>query len=440
MGRLDASPVEESKGSCIKMMVPRGTLFLFLLVFLSSFAPLCAAEEILTWGTCVKEAAKNHPDLIFAEEAVHQEVAAKAIAASGLYPQVSASLDVGTVNTNGKSTKDYAYGASATQLVFDGFKTVHNVGAASENIIAARQSYRFASSQVRLDLRTAFISLLRAQEMIKVTSEIVKIRRDNLVLIALRYQSGLEHKGALLTAEANLAQARFDFAQSVRNVIFAQKKLTKEMGRREFHPMIVDGDFTVRDDAKIKPDFEVIIAKNPTLLRAAAEKNAASFGIKSAYANFAPLFSGTASADRNGATWPPDESRWTMGLVLTLPLFEGGLRHAQLAQAKAVYRQAEADERSARDSAVVALEQNWAALRDAVETVSVQRKTLDAARERSHIAQAQYSIGMIAYDNWTIIEDALVRAKSALLDAEANALLAEARWIQAKGETLEYEK
>jgi hypothetical protein len=47
---------------------------------------------------------------------------------------------------------------------------------------------------------------------------------------------------------------------------------------------------------------------------------------------------------------------------------------------------------------------------------------------------------MIAYDNWTIIEDALVRAKSALLDAEANALLAEASWIQAKGETLEYEK
>ena len=127
-----------------------------------------------------------------------------------------------------------------------------------------------------------------------------------------------------------------------------------------------------------------------------------------------------------------------MGLSLSVPIFEGGLRAAQVSQAKAQYRQAEADERDAKDGAVVSLEQTWAALRDAVETVGVQKKSLDAAQERSQIAEAQYSTGFINFDNWIIIENDLVSAKKSYLQAQANALLAEANWVQAKGETLEY--
>ena len=68
----------------------------------------------------------------------------------------------------------------------------------------------------------------------------------------------------------------------------------------------------------------------------------------------------------------------------------------------------------------------------------MQKKFLDAAEERSNIARAQYSLGLIQFDGWTIIEDNLVRAKKSFLDAQSSALLAEADWFQAKGETLEY--
>jgi outer membrane protein TolC len=79
-------------------------------------------------------------------------------------------------------------------------------------------------------------------------------------------------------------------------------------------------------------------------------------------------------------------------------------------------------------------------LHDATELVSVQDKFLEAAQERSRIAEAQYSVGFITYDNWIIIEDNLVRSKTDFLDAQANAMIAEASWIQAKGETLEHEE
>jgi len=66
----------------------------------------------------------------------------------------------------------------------------------------------------------------------------------------------------------------------------------------------------------------------------------------------------------------------------------------------------------------------------------VQGKFFEAARERAKITQAQYSTGLISFDNWTIIEDDLVNAKKSFLDVQADALIAEANWIQAKGGTL----
>jgi TolC family type I secretion outer membrane protein len=415
-----------------------------ILLFLALFWHRASAEEVLTWQDCVKEAAKNHPDLIAATQNVKQEQAGKAITASGLYPQINSSANASTT-TKGTTataktttTNSFTYGVSGDQLIFDGFKTVNNVKAASENIKAAQQGYRFTSSEVRLNLRSAFISLLRAQELIKVAEEIVKIRRDNLQLITLRYQSGLEHRGALLTAESNIAQASFELAQAKRDIGLAQRQLTKEMGRSEFKPMSVQGDFGVNDGAKDKPDFEVLVKNNPSLLEALARKNAASFSIKSAYADFAPHLSGSAGADKTGAHWPPRNDQWNAGLSLSLPIFEGGLRLAQVAQAQAAYNQAEAVERSTRDGLAVGLEQAWVSLRDAIETVEVQGKSLNAALERSKIAEAQYSTGFITFDNWIIIENDLVSAKTAYLNAQATALLAEANWIQAKGETLEY--
>jgi outer membrane protein TolC len=418
-------------------------LFFFLLC---CFCPAAIAEETLTWQDCVREAAKNNPDLIAAVENINQQKAAKDITASTLYPQVESSLNASTARTTNDSggvskaskADSYSYGVNGTQLIFDGFKTVNDVKSASEDVKAADEAYRYTSTQVRLDLRTAFINLLNAQESVKVNEEIVKIRRSNLILITLRYQSGLEHKGALLTAEANLAQANFGLSQAKRDIELAQRELTKAMGRGEFKPMIARGDFNVNDTAKIKPDFGEIVKNNPSLLEAAAKKNSAAFGIKSAYGNFAPQLNASAAANKAGSRWSPSGDEWNLGLGVTMPIFEGGLRLAELSQAKAVYKQARENERSIKDSAIVSLEQTWVSLQDAIETVDVQYKTLIATQERAKIADMEFSTGFMTYDNWTIIQDNLVTAKSNYLGSQTNALLAEAGWIQAKGEMLEY--
>lgn len=409
-------------------------------IFLVSILRYAFAEETLTWQDCLNEAAKNHPDLIAAEQEVKQAEDSKRIAASFLYPQVDASLSASNSKSAGaSSTKTYAYGAGVAQLLFDGAKKSNDVKASFENLLVSKQQFRFVSVNVRLRLRQAFIHLLKAQSMQSIAEEIFSIRRQNFELITLRYESGLEHKGALLTAEADLAKAKFDISQTKRSVLTAQRELAKEMGREKLALFGVQGDFAVKEPAEEKPDFEILADNNPQVQQGVFRKNAAQFNLKSAYANFYPSITGSANANKTSSGWPPQKEKWDVGVSLSLPLFEGGLRKAQVSQAKEVLSGLEANQRSTRDSVILSLEENWAALQDAIENVGVQKKSLAAAQERSLIAQAQYSTGFISFDSWIIIENNLVAAKVAVLNAEAGALLAEANWIQAKGETLEYE-
>ncbi len=83
------------------------------------------------------------------------------------------------------------------------------------------------------------------------------------------------------------------------------------------------------------------------------------------------------------------------------------------------------------------LEQSWKSFQDARQMVVVKKKFLDAAMERSSIANAQYSNGLIPFNEWVIIENNLVNAKKEFLNAGADLLIAEAQWIQAKGEGLD---
>jgi outer membrane protein TolC len=349
-----------------------------------------SAEEILTWQDCVKEAQKNHADLISAQEVVKQAKADKMIATSALLPQISSQLsEVTSKPTSNSTSNTYAYGVSAQQLLFDGLKTPYDIAAAAKNVKAAQYNYDVTSSNIRLRLRTAFISLLNSQELLTITKDIALRRKQNADLIKLLYEGGMEHRGALLTAQANLAQADFNVVQAGRAITVSQRQLSKEMGRAEVRPIRATGSLEVITAKRERPNFEALAATNPFLENLAAKKEAAQFGLKSAKAEFFPTISVNASAGRTDSSWPPRDDEWSAGVTLTFPIFEGGRRLAEVSKAKAVLNQARADERSNRDGVTLTLEQAWTAWQNAIDTVAVQKEILRAADERAKISRVQ---------------------------------------------------
>lgn len=397
-----------------------------------------AAQTALSWQDCVRETIAHHPDLELARQALAQSEADQEISKSALLPSVSASV---SARRNGSSDADtagtYGYEMSAQQLIFDGLGAAHEIAQAGAEVSAAEFSVFVTASNVRLNLRQAYVQLLTAQTMTGLTQEIFQRREKNVKLVELRYEAGREHKGALMTAEADLEQARFEVAQARRSLSLCQMVLVKAMGWDVLKPVSVDGDFSTASMPDKAPDFEALAETTPALQKLAAEKDAARLGVKSARADFFPEVYLSSSLGRSDQEWPPQDDQWSAGVTVSIPLFEGGRLTGQLSRARAALAQSAVQERSGRDTVVVTLQETWTDFQDALGTVAVRKKFLAAAEERARIANAQYSSGLISFDDWTIIEDNLVSARKAFVNARANALSAEALWVQAKGGTLD---
>jgi len=419
------------------------TRILYVTIFalcLLNAGPLYA-QEILTWQECIRQAKENNPDLISAAEKTKQAIANKDIVTSPMLPQITTGVSGRRSEAGGQKTATTsAYSVTGRQLVFDGFKTLNEVSSSSYALKAQRYDYAVVSSDVRLGLRYAFVSLLRAQDLIFITEDIAERRRQNLSLVKLRYETGREHKGALLTADADLSQAEFEIARAKRSISLAQRELSKELGLDKMRPMQVKGNFLLGEDYSFKPGLDLLADTTPFLQELIARKEAARYNFQSAKADFFPKIYLNGSIGKTAFGWPPKDRDWSAGLSLSFPLFEGGSRLAQASKANSQWYQAMADEQSGRDSVLVTLEKTWKNLQDAKTNVSVQKKFLEATEERAKISRAQYSIGLTLFDNWIIIEDDLVRVKKAYLDIQADMLVAEAYWIQAIGGTLEYDE
>lgn len=417
----------------------------FLLICLIMSMPIFsfgADQRQITWIDCVREAFRNNPDLISSREVIKQREADMKTARSGMLPQISAQASGKKYKSGGmnEDAESYAYSINGEQLLYDGFSTYHEYRASKENMTASQYQSAVMSSNIRLNLRVAFTKLLKAQRMVSLTKGIAERKQQNLELVYLRYEAGREHKGALLMARAELASADFELIQARRDLLLAQTRLKKSMGWDTKASVTVIGEFNVKNLESIQPDFSYLADNTPLLKEFGARKQAAGYSLASAKDNFLPRIYFNASAGKNDSEWPPDESEWRAGVDMSLSLFEGGKKFSKVAKAKARLSQAEADEQSGRNGIILTLEKTWVNLQDAVGMIGVRRKFLEAAEERAKIANAQYSTGMISFDDWIIIENNLADAKKAYLNAQAEMLIANANWFQAKGWTLNDEK
>lgn len=415
----------------------RGALYMTLLVVAGS--ALASEPQALSWQDCVKEARDQHPDLITAQLAVQQSHESLISAKAGRLPSVGASLSAGQSGDSEGSDDSYGAGISARQLLFDAGKTGRSVDSARQSETISLAQLEEASATVRENLRSAFVELLRAQQLVDVVTQIAERRRQSLELVKLRYEAGREHHGSLLTAEANLARAEMDIRGAQRDIDVARSTLARALGRVELAPLQATGDLELPMLPASAPSVVELAAEHSTVRQLVARHRSAENDLARVKADGLPSASASAQTGLSGGEWPPDEDSWSVGVGLSVSLFEGGARLASVRSSKAALEAARQDEISGKLAIEASLVQAWTGFQDAVDSVSVQEKFLAAARERAAISEAQYSSGLLSFDNWIIIEDELVRSMTSLLDARASALKAEARWIHARGGTLDDE-
>jgi outer membrane protein TolC len=426
----------------IQLFRCEGKLAVATVILLLSMPHISAEDPAVIWDDCVAAARTGNPELKAAKEKVSQAAAAAGVTRSDLLPQISAQGSGSRASTGSdagrKTANSFGYSLEGKQLLFDGLKSVYDYKGSLAAVDSAKMDYLSVSSSVRYNLRLAYVGLLQSQQSLELALTIEKIRKRNLELVRVKYESGSEHRGAFLTAKADYAQAVTDIQSAQRAILLAKNSLSAVMGST-VTPSAANGTLDFSDRYGGIPSFSGLAQSHPSVLKARVAREEARCSVRSSQLANAPGIYGTGSYGKQGDSLSSMKSGWSLGVSASLPLFEGGAKYYAVKKAAAALRQAEADEISQRRSVIVSMEQAWNALRDSIGALSVKDEYLKAETEREKIAEAQYSIGRMSFDDWTVIESGYVKAKQSFLSAAAAVLSAEAQWIQSIGGSLENE-
>jgi outer membrane protein TolC len=392
----------------------------------------------LTWQDCVRLATGLNPDLQASREAVLNSDAVHMGAYSALYPQISASYsDVRTyAGANLYSPHSYvtAYEEELTlsQLIFDGFATKGNIDRARAQLNLAFADLNGEKATVSFNLKSSFAQLLYAQKLIKISEDIVDIRRSAARLVRLLYEGGSEDKGDMELSEANLAQALYSLDQSVRTRDLSAVQLGVYIGKDLPAPVLAEGEL-VTDHLPVMPDFEKLARETPSYFERQAEVGAAAAGLTVANSGWYPTITAGASAYRSDDAYPLKNNGWSVGFTASYPLFQGGATYFNVKAANASLRQALDNLRSGTNDAALTLAQMFKGMVDAEDNVRIQEQLLEATALRYKISAADYRNGLSTFEDFNLITNDFVEQKQSLLSAELNAVVAEASWEEAKG-------
>lgn len=395
-----------------------------------------AAAQPMTWDDCVRRAAALNPTLAAAREQFRAAEFNVGSAKSAMRPQLSLGGSAEHAEQDGVASggdASLSASVSAEQTLYSGGRNAASVDSARAALDSARADYDRADAEVTYNLRRAFVNLLLAQEQVVVLRQIEQRRRDNLELVGLRYEGGREHKGSLALIEASLNQAEIQVRQGQREVDAARRILLRTMG-----DAAADDSLTVTGSLACRPapdavDWKAEAEATPAYAQSLASIRSAEAGVRSARSGYRPDIGLSASAGRSGNEDAFDTDRWSAGVRLSFPFWQGGRTRYEVASARAQLARAEAQESETLNGLINDLNESWVSYCNAAENVAVQESYFAAADLRAEIAREQYGAGLLTFENWDVIENDRISYQRQLLQSQQQALLAEAAWRYVTG-------
>jgi outer membrane protein TolC len=309
------------------------------------------------------------------------------------------------------------------------------MGQATDALDASRAKFIMTSARIIYELKVAFENLQYAQNNQKLTQEIIGRREENLKIVELRFEGGLENKGSVLLSQAYLAQARYDELQARNSELTARRQLARVLGIDDYARLNIQYDLAT-SEPPLKPNLEEIAQTTPEYRESVYLEQSAEKNIDVVEANFYPSLTLTGSLRQVGQDYfPTDSKQEVIGLSLNIPLFDGGKDYYGRKSAVENFVAQKSQRINVSRNLLARLQEQLASYQEADAKLKADQLFVTATTVRAQIARNKYNNGLLTFENWDIIESDLINRQKTLLMTQRQRVLVEAAWNQtlAKG-------
>ena len=417
-------------------------------------APALDSDKAYSLAELVDIAESANPKTRIAWDEARRAALAAGIAESTYLPKITVTAVGGYQTSNDESASGGVAAASLLWLLFDFGERQAVVEGAKQTSVISNIAFTASHQELIHEVSLAFYAHAAAKAHRATAAGSLANARSVQAAAEDRYAHGV---GTLIevaqarqaTAQANLAsvQATGEVQDNYIALITAMgiSPLTKiriaDVSDRKLSPSMV---------APVETIVSAALARRPDMLSAYAAHKASLANVRAAKAEFMPKVFVSATGSHNSGrlritslpglgdqspTMNVDTNR-TGGVILagvTVPLFDGGRRAAELAQARAAADGAKARLAQVQDDAVKQIAVADNALRTSLESVSAADALVAAAQTTFDAALGAYRSGVGSITDVTIAETQLLQARNAATDAYSTALSAAATLALATG-------
>jgi multidrug efflux system outer membrane protein len=274
--------------------------------------------------------------------------------------------------------------------------------AESEQSEALLRSVQLA---LQADVAANYFAVRELDAQLQVYAQNVSLREQALQLVQSKFSAGDIAELDVARARAELATARSDEMTAQRQRATAEHSLAVLLGKAASEFSMASSPLQPVQ-IRIPPGLpSALLERRPDIAAAERAMAAANARIGVAKAAYFPSLSITGSAGFESATLG-DLFKWSsrafvlgplVGTALTVPIFDGGRRAGNLANARAVFEEDVANYRQQVLKAFQEVEDNLSDLRILEQQTQTQIEAVQASTRAAHISRTQYREGAVNY-------------------------------------------
>jgi outer membrane protein len=333
-------------------------------------APRYAAAETLP--AALYKAYQNNPQLNAQRAYVRQSDEQVNAATAGYLPRVEASAATGprytdsrfretSVQRNERLTTN-TVGVTASQLLFDGFRTPNQVSAAEGKARSAREVLRLMTQQVLLDAATAYANTIRDAAMAQLQRHNVEMLQEQLKQAKQRLVLREVTTTDVSQAETRLAGARWQRLAAESALTASRAAYRRVIGEEPSDPLMPATPADAILPQNPKEGVEVGLAENPQIIAAQLGLDVAAIQVKIAEGALYPTAKLDVGAQYGWDVTSQINRQLSAGAFVTLsvPLYQGGAEWASIRESKEAVSQKRFDLDRVRDVVRAGVVEAWA--------------------------------------------------------------------------------
>jgi outer membrane protein TolC len=242
-------------------------------------------------------------------------------------------------------------------------------------------------------VEVAYYGALATRKFLDIAKQAVEIRQEHLKVAQAKFEVGETAKIAVLRAEIDVNQSEQDVKRAENSLALAKEAIRLLIGHYEDFSL-VPPEPPRRPAETIEKYIQKAMAHRRDLTSAKLELSIAEQLKNDAWYRFLPQLVATGMyrlSDVKGFTDRYDQ--WQVGLTLSVPIYDGGLRYAYLKEAKSKIREATIKIEETEQAIASEIRQLWLKMEMAEANLIKARRSVELAEEQVELAKASFEAG-----------------------------------------------